>query len=451
MSLSVSPEPSQAQTEPPATRRSTLRMQGLPELVGTAQHSPTNRQTVQTQPGMMVTEPRRELEMTVGTSPGGTQVPLHVPIRPGPGVDAEELRGWAARKMMYEDARWVYDIVGSAGVSSDLTAFAGLFLSHQFVRVAYEGATALRSSNPHVGIPEFAAGLSDQYAAVSARYRHATKLLDDNSKTLTDVLAELRTEIELHRQAFTGKTGRWLRWAETDLGLYLHGDDLLGATVPASFRLGVDVGGQAKHKTGEDLSAVTEECGGALAYMCGATFVPDDPAPVLDLRTVRIRSRDCRADRYLAGKFEARFPLELKMLLLLIEGDLNTSRLILPATSSGHRDAVLRAQTVTLVHSLTALQRIASMTGTTSSRGLIGLGELLDSPPVSRLTSPMGLLVRNRFVHYEMNDPRILPDLTTPMCGLVEQVFPGETWLSLSRDVADVTERAANFISHWAP
>lgn len=389
--------------------------------------------------------------MTAGSSPGGTQMPLRVPIRPEPGVDAEELRGWAARKMMYEDARWVYDIVGSPGMPSHLNAFAGLFLSHQFVRVAYEGATALRSSNPHVGIPEFAAGLSNQYAAVTARYRHATKLLDDKSKTLVEVLAELRTEIDLHRQAFTGKTRRWLRWAETDLGLYLRGGDLLGATVPASFRLGVDVRGQAKHKTGEDISAVTEECGGVLAYMCGATFVPDDPGPALDLRTVRIRTRDCRADRYLAKKFEASFPLELKMLLLLVEGDLNTSRLILPATSSGHRDAVLRAQTVTLFHSLTALQRIASMTGTTSSPGLIRLGELLDSPPVRRLTSPMGLLVRNRFVHYEMNDPRVLPDLTMPLCGLVEQVFPGQTWQGLSRDVADVTQRAANLISHWTP
>lgn len=387
--------------------------------------------------------------MTVGTSLGGTQVPLHVPIRAGPGVDAEELRGWAARKMMYEDARWVYDIVGSAGVSSDLTAFAGLFLGHQFVRVAYEGATALRSRNPHVGIPEFAAGLSDQYAAVSARYRHATKLLDDKSKTLAEVLAELCTEIGLHRQAFTGKTRRSLRWAETDLGLYLHGDDLLGATVPASFRLGIDAGCQTKHKTGEDLSAVTEECGGALAYMCAATFVTDDPEPALDLRAVRIRSRDCRADRYLAGKFEARFPLELKMLLLLIEGDLNTSRLILPATSSGHPDAVMRAQTLTLFHSLTALQRIVAMTGTTSSPGLTGLGHLLNSPAVRRLTSPMGLLVRNRFVHYEMNDPRILPDLTKPLCGLVEQVFPGQTWQSLASDVAAVTERAADLLSHW--
>lgn len=389
--------------------------------------------------------------MTVVASPDGTQVPLRVPIRSEAGVDPEELRGWAARKMMYEDARWVYDIVGSASMSPDFTAFAGLFLSHQFVRVAYEGAKALRSSNPHVGIPEFAAGLSDQYAAVRARYRHATKLLDDKSKTLLEVLADLRTEIELHRKAFTGGTRRWLRWAESDLGLYLHGHDLLGATVPASYRLGVDVGGQSNHKTGEDLSAVTEECGGVIAYMCGATFVADDLEPALDLRTVPIRSCDCRANRYLAGRFDAGFPLELKMLLLLVEGDLNTARLILPVTSSGHRDAALRAQAVTLFHSLTTLERIASMTGTTSSPGLIRLRELLDSPPVSRLTSPKGLLVRNRFVHYEMNDPRILPDLTKPLCGLVEQVFPGQTWQSLSRDVADVTERAATLMSQWTP
>lgn len=381
----------------------------------------------------------------------GTTFPLHVPIRPGPGIDMDELRGWAARKMMYEDGAWAADIARSTGSGNLVAAYAGLFLSHHFVRIAHEGATAIRSTSRYVGIPELAAQLSDQYAAITARSRHKTKILDDTKKTLPDVLAEFRDELVTHRHAFTGKAKWWVRWAETDLGLYFLGDSLVGATVPASYRLGIDPREPAVNMTGQPLFEISREWGAAVAVMCGATFVIDQPEGSIDFSGLAIRTSDCRAERYLAGRFETVFPWELKLLLLLIEGDLNGSRLVLPLTAHGHQGAVFRAQMITAYHCLTSLRRIADFYPDLVSPAMMRLRKILDNDPVKRIVSAEGLKVRNRCVHYEMNDPRLQPDLTMPMCGLVEILVPGHSWASLASDVGEATGEVSELLARWRP
>jgi hypothetical protein len=363
----------------------------------------------------------------------------------------DELRGWAARKMMYEDGVWAADVARSTRSSNLVASYVGLFLSHHFVRIAYEGATAIRSPSRYVGIPEFAGQLSDQYAAITARSRHTTKVLDDTKKTLPDVLAEFRDELVSHQNAFTGRAKWWVRWAETDLGLYLLGDSLIGATVPASYRLGIDPSAPGANKTGQALANVSEEWGGAVAAMCVTTFVIDEPEGSIDFSGLAIRTRDCRADRYLASRFEAMFSLELKLLLLLIEGDLNSSRLVLSFTAHGHQGAVFRAKMITAYHCLTSLRRIADLYQDLVSPAMNQLREMLDSDPVKRVISAEGLKIRNRCVHYEMNDPRLQPNLTMPMCGLVEALLPGYTWASFASDVDEVTVRVAEILARWRP
>jgi hypothetical protein len=352
---------------------------------------------------------------------------------------------------MYEDGTWAADLARSTASDGDVAAYAGLFLSHHFVRIAYEGATAIRSTSRYVGIPELATLLSDQYAAITARSRHTTKILDDTKKTLPGVLAEFRDELVRHQKTFMGKAKWWVRWAETDLGLYFLGDSLVGATVPASYRLGIDPSEQAVNKTGQALAEVSAEWGSTIAVMCGATFVDHEPQATIDFSGLTIRTRVCRADRYLAGRFENVLSLELKLLLLLIEGDLNTSRLVLPLTAHGHQGAVFRAQTVTAHHCLTALGRIAGFYPNLVSPAITQLRVILDSDPAKRVASAEGLRIRNRCVHYEMNDPKLLPDLTMPMCGLVEALLPGQTWTSFASDVRDVTEMVAELLARWRP
>jgi hypothetical protein len=317
----------------------------------------------------------------------------------------------------------------------------GLLLSHHFVRIAYEGAAAIRSSNPHVGIPALAALLNDTFAQITARARHLTKMLDNKNKFYADILSEFAAELAEHRNALTGKAVRLARWLETDLGLYFVDGALVGATVPIAYRLGLNPA-QPASMWGADLNSITEEWGATLAVLGAATLDPSEPQTTLNLTGIRVTHRDRRADRFLAGRFEPQFPLELKLLILMVEGDLNTARLILPRTARGHQNAEFRARTVTCYHCLSALKRICDQYPNLDTKGLAGLRAVLAGAPAQRLLSPTGEKIRNRSVHYEMNDPAIIPDLARPMSGLVEAICSEWSWESFDRDVREATERS---------
>jgi len=202
---------------------------------------------------------------------------------------------------------------------------------------------------------------------------------------------------------------------------------------------------------GADLNTITMEWGATLAVLGAATLNPTEPRATLDLTGLRVTHRDRRADRYLAGRFDPQFPLELKLLILMIEGDLNTARLILPRTGRGHQNAEFRARTVTCYHCLSALKRISDQYPKLDTKGLSGLRAILGDAPAQRLLSATGGKVRNRSVHYEMNDPAIIPDQTRPMNGLVEAVCSGRSWENFDQDVREVTERSAELLVSWKP
>jgi len=373
-----------------------------------------------------------------------------VTAQSGPGLDPNALRGWAARKNLAEDARWAMDTVLSGNEVPEFGPYVGLFLSHHFVRIAYEGAAAIRSGNPHVGIPDLAALLNDTFAQITASARHLTKMLDNKKKSYADTLSEFATELEVHHDALTGKAVRLARWLETDLGLYFVDGALVGATVPIAYRLGLNPA-QPAAMWGADLNAITKEWGATLAVLGAATLDPSEPEATLDLAGIRVTHRDRRADRYLEGRFDPQFPLELKLLILMIEGDLNTARLILPRTARGHRNAECRARTVTCYHCLSVLKRISDQYPNLNTEGLSGLRAILADAPAQRLLSPTGEKVRNRSVHYEMNDPAIIPDLARPMNGLVEAICSTWSWESLDQDVREITERSAELLARWKP
>lgn len=364
---------------------------------------------------------------------------------------AAELRGLAARSMIAEDARWGMDVVLSGQEVGAISGYLPLLLGHHWVRIAYEGARALRSHDWYVGVPALADMLQDRYAAITARGRHAAKLLDDTKKGYDQVLIELDRLLEDHHAELTGKTFRWLRGLETDLGIYYCGDMVAGATLPVAYRLGLEVadGGMI---AGQAARAVSEEWGATLAVLGAAALDPSEPAATIDFRhACAIGYRDHLASRYFRGRFEAGFGNGLRALLLLIEGDLNTARALLPHTAFGHEQPVFRARTITLYHALTALQRIAERHGSLDTPGLRALRAMLRDSPTRRLLSREGKFVRNRCMHYEITDPTIQPDASRPMFGLVEAVYPGHTWEEFYADVATVTCRLADCLDSWHP
>lgn len=278
-----------------------------------------------------------------------------------------------------------------------------------------------------------------------------TKLLDDKEKSYTAVLDELGQIITEHRSTFTGKSVRWARRFETDLGLYLVGKRPLGASWPTAYRLGLSVEPDGQI-SGHDLLSVTHEWGGTLAVLGGAALDATEPTATLNLTLApRLVGKDTNSDRYLRRRFEHHFPDAVKLLLLGIEGEMNTSLTFLPHTESGHEYAVFRTRTVTLYHSLTALERIAERYAFANSPGMRALNKLLASSEVAALLSMPGKMVRNRCTHYEIADPRVTIDGSLPMFGIIESVFPGKSWSDFNDRVMLVTERLAELLGNWTP
>ena len=366
----------------------------------------------------------------------------------GSNPDAGDLRSCVSRLMVAEDARWTADVVQSTTSLPDVSAYVSLVMGHHFVRIAYEGAVAVRSTNPDVGVPALAALLEDKYAAITARARHATKLLDNTKKSYADVLLDLAKEMKTHHEALTGNSVWWARRWETDLGIYSLNGTMIGATAPISYRLGFNPT-ETESISGADLSAVTNEWGGTVAVLSAAALDASEPAPTLTFSGVRFTSRDVLVSRYLPSRFDPRFAPEVKLLMLLVEGDLNTARLLLPHTSAGHEHAVFRARVVTAYHCLSALRQICDTTKGLGSLSLRALRSLLSDAPTQRLLSAGGAKVRNRSVHYEMSDPATVPDLARPMYGLVEAVYPRQTFEGFDADIRATTERAAEVLAEW--
>lgn len=357
-------------------------------------------------------------------------------------------RGWAARSALVEDSRWIADVAFSTQ-GTELASYAALLLGHHFVRIVYEGAIAIRSTNQNVGWPPLAGLLDDQFSAITARARHVTKLLDDTKKSYEDVLADLADVYHHNVKTLTGKAPRPFRWLETDLGLFDLDGSLVGATMPIAYRLALDPGDQTL-MAGEAISDVAHEWGTTTAVLMAATLEPPLTQPTMKVPEVKIGYRDVRASRYLAGRFESAFSNELKLLMLLIEGDLNTNRLLLPALSGGYETPAFRARVTTLHHALTALQKIVLRYPGIDSLSFRELRTLLGSAPVTGLLGPGGKKVRHRCVHYEIRGKSIQLDISLPMNGVVEAVA-GRNFLEFDSEVRAVTDHLAGLLSTWQP
>ena len=79
------------------------------------------------------------------------------------------------------------------------------------------------------------------------------------------------------------------------------------------------------------------------------------------------------------------------------------------------------------------------------------MNTLLADSSVEALLSSPGKMVRNRCMHYEINDPRVAIDPSLPMFGIVESVFPGESWSSVNNKVTLVIDRVATLLCDWVP
>lgn len=256
---------------------------------------------------------------------------------------------------------------------------------------------------------------------------------------------------DVHRREFLGKAIWGARWLESDIGIVLaHGDRVLGASIVLHFRtgLGTDV---RLADAGPALKFVEQELGGTLATFAGLDGDESTLSGTIDYRRLgRLRDKDRRVVTYLGTRYDSEMDIPTKLLLLMVEGEVNTTNEVVSLGRSVHREAVFRATLISLYHSLRAVDEILNAHAAGASLGTQRLRSLLSEEATRRvLDEPQVRRLRNRCMHYEIHDPSIDLDLTRPMFGIVENICPDTTFDALESDVRELSSRLGDALKNW--
>jgi len=353
--------------------------------------------------------------------------------------------------MLSEDARWVADAVLSSSQTHQIGILPILLIGHS-ARIVYEGSELMRSPTPGVAQPLLARRLPTQHAAVIENARHATKLFDDSARPYQVLLGEMDAHLQRARSEFLGNARfKWALRFESDLGIYLRKGRVLAITPTVAYRLG-EPPTTSTDALARSAGTVSIAQGQALAVLAEAAGQPFTATPTLPFTGIGyLSARDRRSSKYLPTRYEPIYPESLKLVLLHVEGDLNTTSLILPETATAHDDAVFRARVLTTYHAVSALSHADTAHPQAQSPHINALRALLTSPEKQRLYSRHGRQVRNRCMHYEMKgdlDTAAL-DPAKPMNGIVEALPDGRPFADYREDIDAVLEEATRLMNDW--
>jgi len=356
--------------------------------------------------------------------------------------------GAAARAMLAQDARWIADAMLSAQSGE---GWLPLVLLGHSARIVYEGSIALRSANPAVGVPELAQTLESRHDDVIARSRHGGKFLDDKRKSFDDLRAEMLGFYDAHRDEFMGNALWFARWLESDIGIFLApGERILGTTIALHFRTGL---GKEVHisDAGPVLLSVAQAQGEALAAFAVLGGDESTLTATIDYEGLgRLGEKDRRVIRYLRDRYDPGMDVATKLLLLMVEGEVNTTDQVVPLGSSTHPEATFRARLISVFHSLRAVDEILISQPSAASLGTQRVRSLLSEQATRRvLDDPQLRRVRNRCMHYEIRDRSIDLDLTRPMFGIVEGLCPESTFDELDAELRELSSRLGDALHHW--
>jgi len=363
----------------------------------------------------------------------------------------DELRIAVARRLLLEDALWIGDVLTSAfRHDGRARTMVPLLFSGHASRIAYEGREFLTSSNPDVALPAFVEHLTDEEHPSIALARHATKMLDNQTskdKLLSDFEAEIHQAWMSQRTLLFKTVRRGFSWLQPDLGYYTLDGDVVGATIPLHMRFGLDAVPQEDYphffaQFGEELFRSMR----VYTYLSGGT---DETATTLSLSPIDIvEDNDRFVGRYLKRGYDKHLSLDQKLLLLLVESEVNTAAKLIPLLTGTHVAAAFRARLLSLWHALSSLTKILNALPSASSPARDKVRQIVSSVDADRLSAPGMSTVRNRSVHYEIRGKIQIAFSNTPMFGIVESLT-AETFESLDALVRDLSSELSTALRDW--
>lgn len=363
----------------------------------------------------------------------------------------DELRIAVGRGLLLEDALWIGDVLTSAlRHDGPARVMAPLLLSGHVSRIVYEGRELLTSSNPDVALPGLVDLLPPEEHPSIALARHATKMLDNQTsknKPLKEFEGEIHQAWMSQRALLFKDVKPGFTWLQPDLGFYTLDGYVVGATIPLHMRFGLDAvppGAYPEYfqRFGEDLIVALR------IYAC-LSGSADALVTTLELSPVdAVEDNDKFVKRYLRGAYDSALNLDQKLLLLLIESEVNTATTLIPLATGSHVTAGFRARLISLWHALSSLAKVLDANPGATSPGRDKLRALVSSSDAMRLSAQGMQMVRNRSVHYEIRGKVEIAFSDRPMFGIIESLTD-ETYESLDALVRNLSADLRIALREW--
>lgn len=329
-------------------------------------------------------------------------------------------------------------------------SMAPLLLSGHVSRIVYEGRALLASSNPDVALPGLVDLLPPEEHPSIALARHATKMLDNQtskSKPLKEFEGEIRQAWMSQRTQLFKHVKPGFTWLQPDLGFYTLNGNVVGATIPLHMRYGLDTVPPEDYpnffqKFGEDLITSLR------IYTC-LSGSADALVTTLDLSAIdAVQDNDRFVKRYLRRAYDNALNLDQKLLLLLIESEVNTATTIVPLVTGSHVTAGFRARLISLWHALSSLTKVLDAHPGVTSPGRDRVRNIVNSTDATRLSARGMQMVRNRSVHYEIRGKTEIAFSPGQMFGIIESLTE-ETFNSLDVLVRDLSADLGTALREW--
>lgn len=355
----------------------------------------------------------------------------------------------AVHQMVSDDARWFASIVMSNPDRKDEKMFGVIWtLLHHACRIQYEGYDVINSKDPLFARKDLALHWDTSHWAPVENMRHFSKVMDKKRNPLPDVLKSIRNTQASLTSSFLDTYPRgqgWKRWLTGDISIMMMDGQLLGTSTMAMERYGV-TWSRGDARSGEIFRSASESWGRNIGILCRVDGRPFDSQSA-KLSLPIIKELDRHTDRYFASHYTSNISIPEALLLSLIEGDLNASRLIISQGGAEHREARFRAQYLTLFHSAQALKGLISMESSSVDRQFPELREVMRSGGASILLEDSGRRLRNRCFHYKIDDPEIRLDPNAPLFGILDHAGVGLDFNEMEALVQRVTTDLVNVLA----
>jgi hypothetical protein len=298
--------------------------------------------------------------------------------------------------------------------------------------------------------------------------RMRLKILDDDRKSLEDILSNLRDLSAINCGWFlrrhSGFWGPLKRLLQDDLGVFFINGELICTTHVAFVNLGLSeqtlaTAGLSLENLGPYLRGVTYDFGRYLGPLLVALRLGTTPDPastdVEEPHVSEIRSRDFKSRRLyerVAGQIApGRVPLCI--LLTAILSQVNAARLIVPVVATRNPIAAFKLGFVSVFHAASSLQKLLNPNAQDAffhEDAVRLIGTALKTEGLRRTRQKKAL--RNALVHYVVSDRQEDSlSITLPLLGLVEAVCAGQSMESAAADVRGSLDVLAEVLGELLP